>query len=356
MKLFLSIIFSLFLIEFALCEGNVKDLDPENFDSFVDGSKAAFVEFFAPWCGHCKKLAPEYEVVGDAFAKIPDVVIAKVDCDKHKALKDRFGIKGYPSLRFFPKGSTTPQEYSGGREAGDIIDYVNNKAGTRAKVPGKTPSEVVVLNPDNFNSVVLDPTKNVLVEFYAPWCGHCKKLAPIWDKLASVFKNDNKEIVIANLDADKYKDLGSKYGVSGFPTLKFFPKNKKEGVAYSEGRELTDFVKFINKEVGTKRGLDGNLDETAGRVPALDELAKQFIKTPATRAETLKSAETLAATSGADAAFYVKYMKAISSKGDEFLTQEKDRLSKLLEGGNLATSKSDEFVIRKNILSQFENK
>jgi len=49
-------------------------------------------------------------------------------------------------------------------------------------------------------------------------------------------------------------------------------------------------------------------------------------------------------------------MKAISSKGDEFLTQEKDRLSKLLEGGNLATSKSDEFVIRKNILSQFENK
>jgi len=355
MKLFLSIIFSLLLLEFALCEGNVKDLDSENFDSFVDGSKAAFVEFFAPWCGHCKKLAPEYEIVGDAFSKTPEVVIAKVDCDKHKALKDRFSIRGYPSLRFFPKGSTTPQEYSGGRDAGDIIEYINNKVGTRAKIPGKTPSEVVVLNPENFNSIVLDGSKDVLVEFYAPWCGHCKKLAPIWDQLSSVFKNQ-KDVVIANVDADKHKELGSKYGVSGFPTIKFFPKNKKEGVTFTGGRELTDFVKYLNLETGSKRGMDGRLDETAGRVQALDELAKKFMDTPATRTETLKSAEALAATSGEDSAFYVKYMKAISGKGVEFIAQEKDRLTKLLEGGSLSSTKSDEFIIRKNILSQFENK
>ena len=44
----------------------------------VSGDKNVFVEFFAPWCGHCKALAPEYEVVADSYTRDPNVVIAKV--------------------------------------------------------------------------------------------------------------------------------------------------------------------------------------------------------------------------------------------------------------------------------------
>ena len=51
----------------ATCAAEVVDLTPSNFDSVVDGSKHVFVEFFAPWCGHCKALAPEYEKVGETF-------------------------------------------------------------------------------------------------------------------------------------------------------------------------------------------------------------------------------------------------------------------------------------------------
>jgi protein disulfide-isomerase A6 len=349
------IFISFLFIQLISTEGNVKDLSPENFDSIVDGSKAAFVEFFAPWCGHCKKLAPEYEIVGDAFAKISDVVIAKVDCDKHKDLGNRFNVRGYPTLKFFPKGSKEPEDYNGGREANDIIEFVNGKTGSRAKV-NKPASDVTVLSPANFDKIVKDTTKHVFVEFYAPWCGHCKHLAPIWDKLSTIFKNE-PNVVIANIDADKHKDIANQFGVSGFPTIKWFGKDSKDGKPYNGGRELADLVNYVNNEAGTKRKTDGNLDDTVGRIAALDELAKKFVSDPSSRADTIKKAEAeVGKLSGNDATyaqFYVKYMNVVSKKGDEFLKQEKDRIAKLLEGGSLASGKSDEFVVRKNILSQF---
>ena len=61
-------------------------------------------------CGHCKRLAPIYDEVGEAFASESSVLIAKVDADAEKALGGRFGIRGFPTLKFFPKGSTEPEE------------------------------------------------------------------------------------------------------------------------------------------------------------------------------------------------------------------------------------------------------
>jgi len=345
---------TLLFLSLVFCDGNVKDLTPENFDSFVDGSKAAFVEFFAPWCGHCKNLAPAYEVVGDAFAKIPDVVIAKVDADKHKDLGGRFGVSGFPTLKFFPKGSTTPEDYEGGRDTQDIIDFINRRTGSRAKV-SKAPSDVVILDSSNFDQIVLDNNKHVLVEFYAPWCGHCKKLAPTWEKLANVFKNED-EVVIANIDADKYGDVGSRFGVSGFPTLKFFPKDNKEGIAFEGGRELSDFVKYINEKTGAKRTESGRLEETFGRVSSLDVIASTFLSSD--KNSVLKTAEEKVKTlQGAEAThgdLYVKYMNAIIKKGNSFVETEKERLSKIIEGGSVSSQKIDEFTVRKNIISQFK--
>ena len=62
-------------------------------------------------CGHCKRLAPAYEEVGKAFDNSDDVIIAKVDADADRTLGGRFGVQGFPTLKFFPKGSTTPEEW-----------------------------------------------------------------------------------------------------------------------------------------------------------------------------------------------------------------------------------------------------
>ena len=64
----LTIAVCLFLAPFAVSstDGNVIALTPATFDEIVDGSRPALVEFYAPWCGHCKTLAPIYEQLGDA--------------------------------------------------------------------------------------------------------------------------------------------------------------------------------------------------------------------------------------------------------------------------------------------------
>ncbi|KAM4603332.1 protein disulfide-isomerase A2 [Polymixia lowei] len=102
---------------------------------------------------------------------------------------------------------------------------------------------VAVLVGTNFEAVALDPTKNVFVEFYAPWCGHCKELAPIWEKLGEKYA-DRDDIIIAKMDATA-NEVES-VSVSGFPTLKYYPAGGKEVVDYSGSRDLETMSKFLD--------------------------------------------------------------------------------------------------------------
>ena len=106
---------------------------------------------------------------------------------------------------------------------------------------------VVVLDGNNFDSIVLDKSKNVFVKFYAPWCGHCQRMAGTWDELAE--KNDNEDVVIAKVDADAHREVGTRFGVRGFPTIKFFSKDNKSGKDYQGGRDLNSFQNFIKANI-----------------------------------------------------------------------------------------------------------
>ncbi|XP_048137692.1 probable protein disulfide-isomerase A6 [Rhodamnia argentea] len=330
-------------------------LTEENFDKEVGQDRGALVEFYAPWCGHCKKLAPEYEKLGSSFKKAKSVVIGKVDCDEHKTLCGKYGVSGYPTLQWFPKGSLEPKKYEGPRTAEALAEFVNSEGGTNVKIAA-APSSVAVLTSDNFNEVVLDKTKDVLVEFYAPWCGHCKSLAPTYEKVAAAFKSE-QAVVIANLDADKYKDLAEKYGVSGFPTLKFFPKNNKDGEEYDGGRDLDDFVNFINEKCGTSRDGKGQLTSKAGIVASLDSLVKEFVAATGEEKTAIfsKIEEEVGKLEGSSARYGTIYMKAAKScmdKGADYAKKEIERLHRMLEK-SISAAKADEFTLKKNILSAF---
>jgi protein disulfide-isomerase A6 len=328
----------------------VVDLTPDNFDEIVGKDKGALVEFYAPWCGHCKNLVPEYARLGAAAKSSDKVVVAKVNADAHNALGSRFGVSGFPTIKYFPAGSQTPEDYNGGRTADAFVKFLNDKTGANLFIP-KEVTYVTVLGESDFAKIALDETKDVLVEFYAPWCGHCKSLAPTYEKLAKAYASE-KGVVIANVDADdaSNKGLASRYGVSGFPTIKFFPKGNKAGEDYNGGRDLEDFVTFINEKAGTQRLSNGDLNAEAGTDAELNELAKQFSAGDRSVASTIADR---AKALGTDAAQnYVKIAEKIAEKGAGYAATEAARVEKILSG-SVAANRRDGMVIRRNILRKF---
>lgn len=458
-------------------EENVLVLTTDNFDQAIEDNKFVLVEFYAPWCGHCKSLAPEYAKAATSLKDDgSEIRLAKVDATEESTLAEKFGVRGYPTLKFFKEGKD--MEYQGGRQANDIVNWLKKKTGPAAaaldsvdaakasvekeevfvvgffkdadsaaakeflsvasdtddlpfaitsnddvfaeyKVDGeaivlfkkfdegrndltsdltadnikefiagnslpliieftqeaaqkifggeiknhllfflskKAPDfkertesysaaaseykgkvlfiyintdeddnkrileffglkeedvpairfinlgedmtkyrmdsedlgtesvksfvadvlggkikphlmtedvpedwdakPVKVLVGKNFDEVARNKDKNVFVEFYAPWCGHCKQLAPIWDELAEKFE-DKDDIVIAKMDStgNEVEDVK----IQSFPTLKFFPAGSDEIVDYSGERTLEALTRFV--ESGGKEVEDEDSEE-----------------------------------------------------------------------------------------------
>ncbi|KAK2857381.1 hypothetical protein Q7C36_005300 [Tachysurus vachellii] len=469
-------------------EDDVLVLNKSNLDEALEAHPNILVEFYAPWCGHCKALAPEYaKAAGILKSEGSDIRLGKVDATEETELAQEFGVRGYPTIKFFKGGEkAAPKEYSAGRQADDIVNWLKKKTGpaaaplsevtqaesliadnevavigffkdlesdgaktfikaaetiddipfgitsddsvfskfevtkdavvlfkkfdegrntfdgeltkenllifikanqlplviefteqTAPKIFGgdikshillfvpkaskdfqekldhfKKASEgfkgkilfifidsevednqrileffglkkeecpalrlitledemtkykpesseitaenivsfctaftegklkphlmsqdvpddwdknpVRVLVGKNFEEVVFDPAKNVFVEFYAPWCGHCKQLAPIWDQLGEKYK-DHADVVVAKMDATANEIENVK--VHSFPTLKFFPAgDDRKIIDYSGERTLEGFTKFLEsggKEGGAPAGDDVDDDEVS---------------------------------------------------------------------------------------------
>lgn len=444
-------------------EEGVLVLTKDNFKAAISDNEYVLVEFYAPWCGHCKALAPEYAKAAQQLAeKESKIKLAKIDATEQSELAEEYQVRGYPTIKFFRSG--VPIDYSGGRQAADIITWVTKKTGpptrelntveeaeqflkdneialigffknqesdgakafisaasaldsfafgttnnddvitkyeakdgsvvlfkpfdekrsvfegefnlenlkkfaeveslpllvefnhdSASKIFGgaikshllffvskaaghveeyveplkevakeyrenilfviissdeedhvrifeffgmnkdEVPSlrlikleedmakykpeskdlsapaireflkkfmegklkqhllaqelpkdwdkqPVKVLVAGNFEEVALDKSKDVLVEFYAPWCGHCKQLAPIYEQLGEKYK-DNKSILITKMDATANELESIK--ISSFPTIKLFRKGDNKVIDYTLDRTLDEFVRFL---------------------------------------------------------------------------------------------------------------
>lgn len=114
-------------------DGHVKIIVGKSFEAVaLDASKDVLVEFYAPWCGHCKALAPEYEKAAAHFADNEGVVVAKVDATANEVDIAGVDVKGFPTLYFFPAGSNEPSLFEGDRTEEGIVAFLEKNAASAA--------------------------------------------------------------------------------------------------------------------------------------------------------------------------------------------------------------------------------
>ena len=233
--------------DWASEDSEVVHLSTSSFEPALKDEKSALVMFYAPWCGHCKKMKPEYEKAAETMKnkKIPGV-LAALDATKEGAVAAQFNVRGYPTVKYFSNGEFKFDVNV--RDAEKIIEFMKNPAEPPPPPPAEKPweeepSEVVHLNDETFKPF-LKKKKHVIVMFYAPWCGHCKRTKPEFVKAADHFKDDPR-VELAAVDCTKHNGICSAYEVRGYPTIKYYSylKTVKE---YDGGRTEADFIKYLS--------------------------------------------------------------------------------------------------------------
>lgn len=232
-------------------------LTPSTFKSKVLNSDGVvLVEFFAPWCGHCQALTPIWEKTAAILKGF--VTVAALDADAHSSLAQEYGIKGFPTIKVFTPGKP-PLDYQGARDTKPIAEFaiqqlkvvvkdrLNGKTGSYKKSSSSSSSSSSVeLTSSNFDDIVLKSKDPWLVEFYAPWCGHCKKLAPEWKNAANNLKG---KVNLGQVNCDSEKTLMSRFNVQGFPTILVFGSDKESPVPYEGARTATAIESFALEQL-----------------------------------------------------------------------------------------------------------
>lgn len=229
------------------------ELNEDNFEKYVSSGKH-FIKFYAPWCGHCQKLAPVWEQLALSLEFENEISISKIDCTLYRSICNQFDVKGYPTLLWLDDGKKV-DKYQGQRTHEDLKAYVNKMLGSASadvreqKVETVTSSLVMILTGDDFHHGV--ETGIAFVKFFAPWCGHCKRMAPTWEELAKKFVG-NSEVNIVKVDCtlEGNKQLCNDEEVDGFPSIYLYQNGKKIS-EYNGSRSLEDLHDFVMKHVNS---------------------------------------------------------------------------------------------------------
>lgn len=203
------------------------------------------------------KFLPIFQDVAKFFkGKLLFVYIEMDDKDVGEPVADYFGVGGDAAKVLGYSGNDDAKKYIFDKEItlenikGFASDFVDNKLKPFYKsdpIPETNEGDVKTVVGNNFEDVVLDESKDVLLEIYAPWCGHCQALEPTYNKLAKHL-HDVESIVVAKMDGTTNEHPKAK--AEGYPTLLFFPagnKSSSDPICVDSDRTVVALYKFIKK-------------------------------------------------------------------------------------------------------------
>uniref|UniRef100_A0A2L2Y1B4 Protein disulfide-isomerase A5 n=1 Tax=Parasteatoda tepidariorum TaxID=114398 RepID=A0A2L2Y1B4_PARTP len=204
------------------------------------------VMFYAPWCGFCKRMKPEYEAAATELKGHSVMAAMDVNKPENAVIRQHFNITGFPTLLYFEDGQLK-HKYDGENNKESIVGFMKNPANQPEKPKEEswadTPSHVQHLTDDTFAST-LESESSVLVMFYAPWCGHCKKMKPEYVNAAASLKDKNIPGILAAVDATKEKAVADKFKINGYPTVKYFKNGEPAfDVSFRTADKIVEFMK-----------------------------------------------------------------------------------------------------------------
>ncbi|XP_060524130.1 dnaJ homolog subfamily C member 10-like [Cylas formicarius] len=221
---------------------NLHALSPADFINLKNDGAPWFVDWYAPWCPPCKRVAPELRKASLAFE--PEVVqFGTVDCTLHRDLCFKEGIHSYPTLTLYNRSQT--HRFQGTPSEETIVEFIRD-----------TLNPIVVsLDENSFGRLARKSDKELwMVDFFAPWCGPCQKLAPEWRKLAKSV-SDFKQVVIAQVDCVANSEMCDHQNIGGYPTIRLYPLGSKglSSVAiYNGNRDHTSLKRWLLNFIPSK--------------------------------------------------------------------------------------------------------
>lgn len=203
------------------------------------------------------KMLPAYEEAAKSFkGKIIFVHVDSTNEEVGKPIVEFFGVNSEkPMIIAFTVAEERPMKHLFEDEitVDNIKNFATDFLGGKLKefyksqpIPETNDGDVKIVVGNNFDEIVLDESKDVLLEIYAPWCGHCQALEPIYDKLAQVLRSVDS-LVIAKMDGTVNEHSRAK--PDGFPTLLFFPAGSKsfDPITVETERTVKELYRFLKK-------------------------------------------------------------------------------------------------------------
>jgi protein disulfide-isomerase A1 len=267
----------------------IGEVGPETYSDYMSsGLPLAYI--FAETAEERKELSEKFKSIAEAQRGV--VNFATIDAQAFGAHAGNLNLKADKFPAFAIQETVKNQKFPFDQEKeltaeaikAFVEEFVSGKMEPSIKsepIP-ETQGPVNVVVAKNYNDIVLDDTKDVLIEFYAPWCGHCKALAPKYEELGQLYANSEfkDKVVIAKVDATA-NDVPDE--VQGFPTIKLYAAGSKDApVTYSGPRTVEDLIKFIAENGKYKASVEV---EEEGAAPAATESAS------ATEAEAAKETD-----------------------------------------------------------------